>query len=65
LGGAKKASVGRAARTGRKTFVRQRQRDIPLTGVHRRFRKCRGDDDALGVTAADLPRSQPNNRMIA
>jgi hypothetical protein len=55
LGGAKKASVGRAARTERKTFVRQRQRDIPLTGVHRRFRKCRGDDDALGVAATDLP----------
>jgi hypothetical protein len=55
FGGAKKESIGRAARTGPQTFMRQQQRDIPLTGAHCRFGKCPVDDAALGVAAADLP----------
>jgi hypothetical protein len=40
---------------GPQTFMRQRQRDIPLAGAHRRFGKCLVDDVALRVAAADLP----------
>jgi hypothetical protein len=67
----KKALVWCAVWTSPQTFMRQRYRNVSLTGAHRRFGKGPVDDVALRVAAADLPQiearlhQQGNSLLVA